>query len=97
MLVKSHLKSLFFILLSFYLTAEVSAQRPPVTNDTTIKQRNCYRDNDRNGTCDNYENKRCRKADFNVDEPSQKSNRCDGSGFTANEKKKLEKGKKGKK
>ena len=89
--------SILVIILNSFIAIELSAQRPPVKNDSTILKRNCFRDNDRNGVCDNYENKRCRKADFNFDEPNQKSNRCDGSGYTANEKKQLEKTKKGKK
>lgn len=86
-----------FLILNCFLAFELLAQHPPVKNDATILKRNCFRDHDRNGVCDNYENKRCRKADFNFDEPNQKSNRCDGSGYTANEKKKLEKVRKGKK
>lgn len=60
-------------------------------DNTTSTKRNCFSDSDQNGICNNYENKTCRKADFNEKNPIKKAERCDGSGYSAKEKEQLQK------
>ncbi|MFV0546541.1 MAG: hypothetical protein ACK5ND_10215 [Bacteroides sp.] len=59
--------------------------------NTTIKKRGCFSDSNNNGICDNYEKRTCRNADFNEKDSTKKANRCDGSGYSLNQKKQLKK------
>ena len=61
--------------------------------NTTIRKRGCFFDSNHNGICDNYEKRTCRKADFNEKDPKRKADRCDGSGYSLNQKRQLKRDK----
>lgn len=67
-------------------------QDTPNKSSVVIKRRGCFIDENHNNVCDNYEKKTCKRADFNEKSSVRKADLCDGSGYSSNQKKEMNKG-----